>query len=92
MSLDTLLSDALTVACKTGHYTLTLRGGLFVGFSVQNGCVLQLTLSRNGTPPSQTEWETLLKYFPWPVTVKPQFIGGNLTASFAIHPKYILTP
>jgi hypothetical protein len=88
MSLDTLLQDAVTQAIALGGYRVTLNGGLFVEIKLESDVLLRLTLSRAHQPPSQTEWETVLKYWPWVVTNKPQVNGNALTAVLVIHPKY----
>jgi hypothetical protein len=92
MSLDTLLQEAITTAIHLGGWRTTLKGGLTIEMRVENTCILHLVLSRQYQCPSITEWETVIKYFPWPVSVKPQFDANTITAILTIHPKYIQLP
>jgi hypothetical protein len=92
MSLDTLLSDAVSQAIHLSGSRIYLKGGLKIEMVVENSFILHLTLSRDNQVPSQTEWETVSKYFPWPITVKPMIIGYSMNATLTIHPKYFIQP
>lgn len=89
MALDILLDNAVRKAIVKGTSIIGLKGGLTIALKAENACILRLTLCRPNQPPSITEWETVLKYFPWPVADKPTTIGNSLSASMVIHPKFL---
>ena len=89
MSLDTILSDAVTRAITFKKSTHTLGRGLIVDLRLVDACTLELKLSRKDQLPALHEYQTVLKFFPWPVDAKPHADGFSLTAQFPIHPKYI---
>lgn len=92
MSLDNLLQEAVTAAIHLGAYRFPLHGGLIIELRTENDCILHLTISRANQLPSIAEWETVIKYWPWVITAKPQVNGNSFTASIVIHPKYIQLP
>ena len=89
MSLDLLLQESIHQAVKKGRHTVNLKDGLIIDMRMQNACILILTLYRINKLPSITEWETILKYWPWPINNKPITSGYTLSASLPIHPKFL---
>jgi len=87
--LDNLLEDLIIRSIHAGWATTTLKGGLIIYMTVQNGCVLTLTLRRVDNLPSDVEWHTIIKHFPWPTTAKPIPYGNNLVFTIVIHTKYL---
>lgn len=50
----------------------TLKGGLRVDVRIIRAGATQIQISRNGLAPSLSEFETVLKNFPYPIKAKPQ--------------------
>ena len=89
MPLDNILEDAVQRAIRSGSAFVALGRGLNVQMKLVNACILQLSLSRRDTLPSDVEWGTICKYFPWEIKSKPSRLGNEMTVNLAIHPKYL---
>ncbi len=87
MKLCTLLNDLLLNAeAKPGvKQTCRLPNGLKVDVKVENDTTY-LQVSRSGVYPSNTEWLTIQKYWPYPLQVHPKKLDSHgrryLSASF----------
>lgn len=90
MSLDKVLEEEVFRSIHLGQSRIKLPGCLVVEMLVENSVFLHLTLWRDNKPPSQVEWNTICKYFPWPITVKPNIVGNSMMATFGVHPKYFM--
>ena len=89
MSLDIVLDNAVRKAITNGSSIIALKGGLTIFIETEKVCILHLSLLRKDKLPSITEWETVLKFWPWPVSEKPTATGYILSATMDIHSKFL---
>ena len=64
--LTPILEDLLADASQGKQARKKLTSGLIVELQVL-GSSVKVILSRDGTPPSMTEWDTILQHFPYDI-------------------------
>lgn len=92
--LRSILSEMLDAAEKNPGDPVrnTLSRGLQIDVKIDNGRTC-LQISRSGEYPSDKEWETVLKSWPYPVQVSPKTFAAGvrkyLQAEWPTQPRLI---
>ena len=86
--LNSLISQTLKDKQPHGH---VCKGGLHIHVELTDEATIKLQLRRQRIYPSLSEWEIVMRSFPWPCRITPvRDTNYTLTARIPVHHKMLL--